>query len=552
MVYARDRDAPPWAELFFLEDGSVTDAIREYTRRHLVCVVPGCPSRGLVAHARSGKRDGFVHVGTNISVGHSEGVFHQQGKAALLRWVRVCYPGLDARAEVTLADGRDLRRPDVLVTFPAGQRVGFEVQYASLTVAEWTQRHRAYERLGIRDVWLFGHTGKQMPLVGGGVRPNEVHRAVLAAGLPLLWLNPLLDKIATCAVRRTPIEAPTWRGYPVVFEDGCDGREFLTRPDRGTTADLIIEPLHSARLTADGVHLTALDLLDEDAARLEAINAGRQATIEQVQARMRADENASREAAEVARRRREEQETRWRAEKAARRAAAPVQVHDAPHADLALANTDNTDQRTVALQRIHDHAASAIARARDEVTSAFGTVPGWLGVTSNGLDWELSLLWQWEAYRTVIRPRVGRDITVVDGYRVAENIIGPGMFTGAAVRAWLWTLRDHGLLEPAQDGHFTVSAQLTTRVPVAYQSVRKGARTVCAACRQPLHIADIHLGRDRHAACWAVEAAAKRTSVGVKLCKGCAYPLTPDAEALYHPGCEPWRARAARYRQPPR
>ncbi len=50
------------------------------------------------------------------------------------------------------------RRPDVLAVREDGVRVAFEVQYADLSENGWRERHEDYARLGVRDVWMLGHT----------------------------------------------------------------------------------------------------------------------------------------------------------------------------------------------------------------------------------------------------------------------------------------------------------------------------------------------------------------------------------------------------------
>lgn len=62
----------------------------------------------------------------------------------------------EVKEDVRLENGR---RPDVLATNTLnGARVAFEVQYADLAERELQTRRKDYEALGVRDVWILGHT----------------------------------------------------------------------------------------------------------------------------------------------------------------------------------------------------------------------------------------------------------------------------------------------------------------------------------------------------------------------------------------------------------
>ncbi|WP_432432648.1 competence protein CoiA family protein [Cryobacterium breve] len=94
--------------------------------------------------------------------GHSrESIFHSQGCALVEEWLRREFPNSHVqREEYTNELGE--RRADVLLTGPAGDRVAFEIQYSPITPDAWRNRHESYRRQHIADVWLFGHTGKQL------------------------------------------------------------------------------------------------------------------------------------------------------------------------------------------------------------------------------------------------------------------------------------------------------------------------------------------------------------------------------------------------------
>lgn len=548
LVYARDRDAPLWAAFFYLEDGTVTNEVRTYTRDHLICVVPGCTSRGLAVHARSTKRDGFVHLGGSISASHTEGIFHQQGKAALLRWVRERYPHLDVRAEVDVRDGPDIRRADVLVTFPTGERVALEVQYEGMSVDQWTKRHESYQRLGIVDVWLFGHTGRQMPLRGVDVYPNEVHRAVVAAGQPLLWLNPLLDKIATAQTVRHPITAPMFgTTHRVLFTDNLTGVGYSV-PAHDGPASLLIDDLHDTELTPNGLETPGIRALRASEESLAAVDAARQVAIEETRqthlAALAAQEEqeraARREAALIAARERERIRTL-----AVGRSSAVQEVTDRAQAAHAA-------NETAARQALQEAAGARAQAAREQVIATYGSVPPFLEVRCADIEPAISTYWQWEAYRTLVRRRVGGSVSLYDTYKHVAPIIGHGTRTGQAVRTWLNHMSGAGLLTTKDKVHYVIEAQPDPAVPAP--GAPRSA-TTCVLCRQPLHRDTIAAGDDKHSVCpiaaqtIPTQAPRRRTS---KLCKGCAYPLEPGATSRYHADCEPWRRNAARHEMPAR
>ncbi len=239
MVWAVHREDP--ARLVYVHDDEVDAAYRAWTKATLGCIVPGCTVPLTAAH-RSTKRDGFVHLATPDAATHTpESVLHQQGKAALISWVRAVYPDVTINPEVPLEGG--VRRPDVLAVSPAGNRIAFEVQYASLTVEAWQRRHDWYVEHDIADVWLFGHTGTHLNWLGGGVRLNAVQDAVIDAGLPVWWINPVDGTLA-------------WAGQHV--RSPRDPATVLLVPATGSSsAHLTITAMTEARLSGDGLRTDA-------------------------------------------------------------------------------------------------------------------------------------------------------------------------------------------------------------------------------------------------------------------------------------------------------
>lgn len=219
LVYARRKaDQSIW----YLEDGTASRAgLREWVAEELECFLPECPDRRLRLVNRHTSvriaRDGFAHrpgAGCNPT---PESLWHQQGKAAVVAWVRTHRPNLTVETEVVLGGG--VRRPDVLISSPDGsRRVAIEIQYAALGVKALEERTRSYAELGVPVQWLWGHSGKHFKVASDAaswVVLNDAHRAVLKSGGSVLWLNPLANLLATpFVVSRLPSARGSWRTPP--------------------------------------------------------------------------------------------------------------------------------------------------------------------------------------------------------------------------------------------------------------------------------------------------------------------------------------------------
>lgn len=192
-VYARRRDAERTDPLYYLRDGQA-QALRDFTRRELRCPLPHCPTPDLTTVSRSeGRRDGFMHLDNNLQH-RPESFAHERGKILLAKAVRDRYPLVEVRLEARVGSGQ--RRADVLLTGPDQRLVAIEVQYASLTVGEWSRRHDSYRVFGVRDVWLLGsdrlkHVGYSG--IPGDNEPrymlSKLEQAILDSGTQLLWLD---------------------------------------------------------------------------------------------------------------------------------------------------------------------------------------------------------------------------------------------------------------------------------------------------------------------------------------------------------------------------
>jgi hypothetical protein len=238
-------------KMFFLEE----DAGREqhdHVVANVVCPVPGCGAPLTTVHSTV-KRDHLRHLVKDTGGHGLESFFHAQGCALVHSWLTKRYPDCAViREEYTNAEGE--RRADVLITGPSGEKMAFEVQYSPLTHDAWTERHESYQAQGIKDVWLFGHTEKQLKLdVAGTLRSKPVLDAVAAAGVPVLFINPTTEQLAIAVEWACKY---SWRdgwisppGVPVIGKVSGGsievfpltefklGRSFLTSPRLGDLTD---------------------------------------------------------------------------------------------------------------------------------------------------------------------------------------------------------------------------------------------------------------------------------------------------------------------------
>lgn len=237
-VFAQDsRDG----SLYYLANTPVSAEVRRITREHLRCPIPECPNPRLtVVDCGPRKRNGFSHLG---GAGGHAGVSteHVQAQLMLLDWVRRTRPECTAALEWRLEDGS--RVADLMVQFPDGRRVAIEVQCSALPVSKWLQRHKSYGDRDVRDVWLLGNRPPHLIDVGQQrVMLTNMHRAVLQAGLPLLWVNPD-RRIATATVTASGFTlAPTASAYAVQYREDPIGNcrlstEGLITPTMGVVAD---------------------------------------------------------------------------------------------------------------------------------------------------------------------------------------------------------------------------------------------------------------------------------------------------------------------------
>lgn len=105
-----------------------------------------------------------------------ESMWHLAAKAVLVAWARRLPNVNEAVAEWVTPDGS--RRSDIQVELTDGSRVALEVQGSLLPDLQWKSRHDDYERLGIRDVWLWWPRLRHVPWI------------VVKHGQPLWKIDP--------------------------------------------------------------------------------------------------------------------------------------------------------------------------------------------------------------------------------------------------------------------------------------------------------------------------------------------------------------------------
>lgn len=271
--------------MFYLAEDTGREQ-HDYVAANVVCPVPGCAAALISVHGTT-IRDHLRHV--KDTGGHGpESVFHSQGCALIQSWLATKYPGCKVTSEeYTNAEGE--RRADILITAPSKERIAFEVQYSPLTPDAWTARHNSYQAQGIQDVWLFGHTEKQLKLdTDGALKSNPTLSAVAATGAAVLFINPTSEQLAIAVTHAARYR---WR----------DG--WIMPPDVAVIGDpdgsqLEIHPLADFRLELMTFTSDRVEELRRNAAELIAQNAEQQ-RLEKVM-REQAERNRELEKARIA------------------------------------------------------------------------------------------------------------------------------------------------------------------------------------------------------------------------------------------------------------
>lgn len=213
-------------EPMFLDKGRA-DAVRQTAKEHWRCPVPGCE---VPISTRGGsRRDHFFHLGEGNGHSDGESMFHLQAKAMLADWARRQDPSVVVTEELTVKDpaASRTRRPDVLAAWPEGRRVAFEVEYKAYTPADWRAKQHDFDQMSppVLAVWLFGHLHRYLALAPrpAGLAEDqpwdeivfrELPRAVAAAGMPMLHVNPVDRTVGTVVIDGVPLDQmrkrPRW------------------------------------------------------------------------------------------------------------------------------------------------------------------------------------------------------------------------------------------------------------------------------------------------------------------------------------------------------
>ena len=187
------------------------DRVRSVANAYYECPVPGCSAPQPLTTRGGSRRDHFVHLGRTAHKGGPESLFHLQGKQLVAEWARA--QGAAAGVEVVVSeeawDALVRRRADVMVTWPDGSRVAFEIEYKSSKPSDWRQKFEDYSRGGIVGEWLFGHhpsrhlkPDTRLDTIGRSdavsrYRLTTTTEEVARAGQSVMFINPLEGQIGT-------------------------------------------------------------------------------------------------------------------------------------------------------------------------------------------------------------------------------------------------------------------------------------------------------------------------------------------------------------------
>ena len=273
-VVARD-DRP--GEIVFLPRGRAAET-RPTATAHYSCPIPDCTAPRPLSTRGGSKRDHFFHRTPHSHPGGRESLHHLQAKHLLAAWARRAAGDVEVvvNEEEWSSDAR--RRPDVMVTWPAGRRVALEVEYKAFAVDAWRAKEEALLAAGITPVWLFGHAPnrylRQETRRDGARQPDDpgwrlvpLTEAVAAAGHPVLFINPVEEKIGTLWRRGVPLEeARNERAWWLLSRVG----EFRDPvPDRQLTFELALCGLDECTLhPIAGMRTPMLDEITADRERV--------------------------------------------------------------------------------------------------------------------------------------------------------------------------------------------------------------------------------------------------------------------------------------------
>ncbi|MCC7206456.1 MAG: hypothetical protein IT323_04075 [Anaerolineae bacterium] len=231
--------------------------------RLLRCVHCGAP---LVLKAGPIRVHHFAHANLSACAGSEpETESHRAGKLRLFEHFRA--GALDAAMEFAVADTG--QRADVYVC-TAGARYALEFQQANNTAEQWAERHAAYRRAGLADVWFLGQVRYQ-PARGEVVRsispydPRPVPRDVYSASAGAFKVRDL-ERAMLAALAENPDALPL---LYYLDPDTGDVTALLAREVRFNTlrAYRYVVPLAACALRAGRLWTPLTPLLAEYHAR---------------------------------------------------------------------------------------------------------------------------------------------------------------------------------------------------------------------------------------------------------------------------------------------
>lgn len=396
-LWARDLRRSLDAPLVFIRVGEAGALRPECREGRLICPLPDCEAPRITTRAGS-KRDHFAHLSGG---GHGpETLHHYTAKAVIGSWVRERHP--EATVTVDMRTVESGRLPDVLVEFDRRRRFAFEIQYAGLTEAEWGRRHADYQRDGIVDIWLFGHTRRFL-------RP--AHSDAFDKPEGRFTLGPLLETVDRVTGGIFWID-PDARQLVVRRRYSGAGHDSWAKNRIRPTVEIARVDLPLCRLEAD--HLWTPIEIDELAAK---------------QIRDERVRQARRQEAEDRRREREE----LRREREARARAKAVRAS----------------------------ARQAWSRYREKVVTSYGRVPQILfkphsserGILLEPTHWHALLV------GSFVNRRIGKLFTSEEAaeFFSSRRLLAPGADAGDVVEDYLYVLRRYGFVEFAARGPFIES-----------------------------------------------------------------------------------------------
>jgi Competence protein CoiA-like family len=164
-------------------EGLPLTLLKDWSQRNLL-YCPNC--RGIV-HVRGGpeKRTQihFAHQKGECSWStESETIRHIRGKIVLAEWLQKQFPQANVTLEKRLPEPN--RIADIFVMFADGRQWAVEFQCAPLDIDEWSLRHAAYVKAGIRDTWITGSNRRE--------KQEAFIEAIIASAREVMFIDPLL------------------------------------------------------------------------------------------------------------------------------------------------------------------------------------------------------------------------------------------------------------------------------------------------------------------------------------------------------------------------